>query len=118
MAWLASPMHDISSHMYIPDLACYTGPPFPSFQAKKLEYVQDEVSQKSNAIHSKNKDSYLDSCLVRIDAILSPDTEHFRYPTNLIAQLGLEVSEMEDSLLISGGWPALTSVDLHSLHYI
>lgn len=44
----------------------------------------------------------LDSCLLRVDAVLKPDVEHFKYPTNLIAQLGLEVSETEDSILLSG----------------
>jgi hypothetical protein len=68
--------------------------------------LEPEVSDKVNHLEPSSsleaKEHYLDSCLISIDAILTPDTEHFNYPTNLIAQLGLEVSEMESSLQISG----------------
>ena len=104
--------------LFLPCLCVFLPCPTPSqadyfatklFQlSKKVANSYEEVSDKLNSLGKPaaagKKLSLLDSCLVRIDAILTPDTEHFKYPTNLIAQLGLEVSEMEDSLLIAGGY--------------
>ena len=73
------------------------------FQPALEPEVSDKVNHLGPSSSLEAKEHYLDSCLISIDAILTPDTEHFNYPTNLIAQLGLEVSEMESSLQISGG---------------
>jgi len=45
---------------------------------------------------------HLDSCVIRADPPLNLEVEHLKWPENLMAQLGMEATQNEKGLLISG----------------
>ncbi len=49
----------------------------------------------------------LDSCIIHAEPALHLETEHLKWPSNLMAQLGLEATQTEEGLILMGEYKGL-----------
>jgi len=69
---------------------------------EEIEGTQEDRGQELLMPPPVDENAQLDSCLISVDSPLKLDTEHIRWPKNLMAQLDLEASHSAEGLVISG----------------
>lgn len=71
---------------------------------KEAEEVEEQPTEQNAAYtQAVANDRYrLDACIIRANPPLTLDTEHLKWPVHLMGQLGLEATQTEDGLIISG----------------
>ena len=73
--------------------------------AKQLFQTKDNKAEQDTQYKAPSVSSdryHLDSCIVRAEPPLNPETEHLRLPEHLLEQLGLEGSQSSDGLIVAG----------------